>query len=140
MLLAVKLSRQVGAVVARDNEILATGANDCPKFGGGLYWPEYDEKTHQITDVKDGRDYMREEDANKAQQRKIVDDVLERLDEGVDKNVVRKAMEDSQIGDITEYGRMVHAEMEALLSAREVMQARVTQLSCAIRNVPVSDH
>jgi deoxycytidylate deaminase len=40
------LSRQVGAVIARDNEILATGANDCPKPGGGLYWPKYDTAAH----------------------------------------------------------------------------------------------
>ena len=31
------LSRQVGAVVTRDSQVLATGANDCPKAGGGLY-------------------------------------------------------------------------------------------------------
>ena len=30
------LSRQVGAVVAKNNEILASGANDCPRPGGGL--------------------------------------------------------------------------------------------------------
>ena len=33
------LSRQVGAVIARDHQILAHGANDCPSFDGGLYWP-----------------------------------------------------------------------------------------------------
>ena len=32
------LSRQVGAVITKDNEVLGTGANDCPRFGGGLYW------------------------------------------------------------------------------------------------------
>jgi Cytidine and deoxycytidylate deaminase zinc-binding region len=36
------LSRQVGAVIAKNTEIIATGANDCPRFGGGLYWPEFD--------------------------------------------------------------------------------------------------
>src|ERR1019366_5351412 len=61
------LSRQVGAVVARKKEIMATGANDCPKCGGGLYWPEYDEEDHQIKDATDGRDYMRGEDANKVE-------------------------------------------------------------------------
>lgn len=34
------LSRQVGAVIAHENEILSTGANECPQAGGGLYWPE----------------------------------------------------------------------------------------------------
>ncbi|MBP7052974.1 MAG: hypothetical protein KBE65_18370 [Phycisphaerae bacterium] len=46
------LSRQVGAVIARDNEILATGANDCPKPGGGLYWPEYDREACEYVDSK----------------------------------------------------------------------------------------
>jgi len=40
------LSRQVGAVITKDTAILSTGANDVPKFGGGVYWPYYceDEK------------------------------------------------------------------------------------------------
>ncbi|MFO2375906.1 cytidine deaminase, partial [Pseudomonas aeruginosa] len=36
------LSRQVGAVLTRDEGIISTGANDVPKAGGGLYWPELD--------------------------------------------------------------------------------------------------
>ena len=45
------LSRQVGAVVARDRQILSTGANDCPQAGGGLYWPERDPKTKEVKDM-----------------------------------------------------------------------------------------
>ena len=50
------LSRQVGAVIAKGNEILATGANDCPCFGGGLYWPQSD-GSGEVTDAERGRDY-----------------------------------------------------------------------------------
>lgn len=32
------LSRQIGAVVTKGEEILSSGVNDCPQFGGGLYW------------------------------------------------------------------------------------------------------
>ncbi|MBF4395965.1 cytidine deaminase, partial [Vibrio anguillarum] len=32
------LSRQVGAVMTKNKNIIATGANDIPQFGGGLYW------------------------------------------------------------------------------------------------------
>ena len=42
------LSRQVGAVISKDRNIIATGANDIPKFGGGQYWPEYNEKNGEI--------------------------------------------------------------------------------------------
>jgi deoxycytidylate deaminase len=65
------LSRQVGAVVARNDEIIAAGANDCPKYGGKLYWPVREKETEEIKDVDGGRDYTRGEDANKAEQIKV---------------------------------------------------------------------
>jgi len=109
------LSRQIGAVIARDNEIIATGANDCPKAGGGLYWPEYNKTTHEYVDVPNGRDYRRGEDSNKREQQKMIDEILRHLANAVDKTVVERALAKSRIRDITEYGRVVHAEMEALL-------------------------
>ena len=51
------LSRQVGAVIAKHEELLSTGANDCPRFGGGLYWPFYDKSNRRYADVEAGRDY-----------------------------------------------------------------------------------
>ncbi|WP_256357359.1 cytidine deaminase [Pseudomonas sp. PDM26] len=61
------LSRQVGAVLTKNRCIISTGANDVPKAHGGLYWPDLDEKTHEIADVADGRDYMKGEDSNAIQ-------------------------------------------------------------------------
>lgn len=126
------LSRQVGSVVARDKEIIATGANDCPKYGGGLYWPEFDDERNEIIDAEDGRDYMRGEDKNKVEQQRIIDDILTRVGDAVsDPEKLRKALEASRIADITEYGRMVHAEMEALLSlARNNISSRNATLYC----------
>ena len=51
------LSRQVGAVISREKQIIATGANDVPKSGGGLYWAEVDEATGKVEDDLDGKDY-----------------------------------------------------------------------------------
>ncbi|MBC8873617.1 MAG: dCMP deaminase family protein [Planctomycetes bacterium] len=126
------LSRQVGAVIAREKEIVSTGANDCPQFGGGLYWPVYDKETHEIKDIDGGRDYTRQEDANETEQRKIIDDILRRVDDDlVDAGRLRDALMASRIMDITEYGRMVHAEMEALMScARNHISARGATLYC----------
>lgn len=126
------LSRQVGAVVAREKEIIATGANDCPKCGGGLYWPEYDDESHEINDTDDGRDYMRGEDKNRVEQQRIIEDVLNRAGDAVtDRERLREALEASRLADITEYGRMVHAEMEALLSlARNNISSRNAILYC----------
>lgn len=126
------LSRQVGAVVAKGNEIISTGANDCPKFGGGLYWPELSATTNLIEDKEDGRDYKRGEDSNKIEQRKIIDGILKKAEsQGIDIDALRKALDDSRINDLTEYGRVVHAEMEALLScARNNVSTREAQLFC----------
>lgn len=111
------LSRQVGAVVAIDNQILATGANDCPKAGGGLYWPVYNSETHRVEDQEGGRDYMRQGDSNKIEQKKIIDEILTKAESlGLDRVKVEESLKGSRIRDLTEFGRVVHAEMEALLS------------------------
>ncbi|TKJ37657.1 MAG: cytidine deaminase [Planctomycetes bacterium B3_Pla] len=111
------LSRQVGAVIAKDKEILATGANDCPKHGGGLYWPLLDKKTGEMKDEPRGRDHVRGEDANKMQLQQITDEIIDSASEaGLDTDELKKVLDSSPIKDLTEFGRAVHAEMEALLS------------------------
>lgn len=123
------LSRQIGAVIARNNEIIATGANDCPRAGGGLYWSEYDPNTHQYIDAKHGRDYKRGYDSNKKEQRNMIEEILNGIDNLSDREKVEKALWKSQIRDITEYGRPVHAEMEALLfCARNTVDTREATL------------
>ncbi len=124
------LSRQVGAVVTKGDEILSTGANDCPKFGGGLYWPQLNPKSHKIEDKIDGRDYKRGEDSNRIEQRKIIDGIVEKAAaQGIDPDNLKRALEQSRIRDLTEYGRVVHAEMEALLScARNNVSTRQAHL------------
>ena len=124
------LSRQVGAVVTKGDEILSTGANDCPKFGGGLYWPQLNQKSRKIEDKIDGRDYKRGEDSNRIEQRKIIEGIVEKsVAHGIDTDKVKKALEQSRIRDLTEYGRVVHAEMEALLScARNNVSTRQAHL------------
>jgi deoxycytidylate deaminase len=114
------LSRQVGSIIARDNQIIATGANECPSAGGGLYWAQADD-SGKVEDIKDGKDYMRGEDSNKSEQGEIVRSIL-----GACKNIselpgsslaeIEKILRSSRISDLTEFGRVVHAEMDALLS------------------------
>lgn len=58
------LSRQVGAVITKNENIISTGANDIPKSGGGLYWPEFDKTTKTTKDKDSGRDYMLGYDSN----------------------------------------------------------------------------
>lgn len=108
------LSRQIGAVIARDDEILSMGANDCPRFGGGLYWPLLGSHG-EYTDVPDGRDYTLGYDSNKKEQQQIITNLLSNFEIDLTAENIQKA-KDSGIGDLTEYGRVVHGEMEALLS------------------------
>ncbi len=114
------LSRQVGAVIAKNSEIIASGANDCPKPGGGLYWCEYDPKLRKFCDEPEGRDYVKGFDMNTKERMSIFNKVVKKL-EGAEnipeiRSQIIDALESSGLKDITEYGRMVHAEMEALLS------------------------
>lgn len=127
------LSRQVGAVIAKNGEILATGANDVPKAGGGLYYPIKD-PDGKIIDVPDGRDRTREKDPNKAEQEKIISNILSGLEGifgNIDKSTLIAILKDAGIKDLTEYGRIVHAELEALLCcARNNISCRGGTLYC----------
>lgn len=113
------LSRQVGAVVTRDSQILSTGANDCPKAGGGLYWPIRHPDSSCIDDTPHGRDYLRPEgDTNREEQIRIISQIVEegkKAEYGLDEEKLRALLSKSRISDLTEFGRVVHAEMEALL-------------------------
>ena len=106
------LGRQVGAVLVNDRgDIVSTGANDVPKFGGGLYWPG----------DSDARDHVWGCDYNEREKRVIAEDVAKKIlgddarREEVDAAI--ESLKSSKLMNITEYGRAVHAEMEALLQA-----------------------
>jgi cytidine deaminase len=81
------LSRQVGAVVAKDKNILAIGSNDVPKFKGGTYWPYFDESTGRVEDFENGRDFKVGEDANTKEKNKIINEVLESITAVIEKSV-----------------------------------------------------
>jgi deoxycytidylate deaminase len=103
-----QLGRQVGAAItSKRGDLLAVGCNDVPKPGGGLYWPG----------PGDRRDHALGFDTNDRQRNKIADTLVSKLPESVgtsEKNALRNAFRG--ILDITEYGRAVHAEMDALLT------------------------
>jgi deoxycytidylate deaminase len=119
------LSRQVGAVVVSSKgEVIATGANDVPCHGGGLYWPgEHDQ-----------RDHIWGKDSNKVEIEKIVQDILRNAQQHPkppSRTQLENALRRSRLQDLTEFGRAVHAEMEALLScARSGVSPRGGVLYC----------
>ena len=122
------LSRQIGAVVCKNDEILATGVNDCPAFGGGLYWPIYNKEKNEYEDFTDGRDYTRGKDTNKAEFVEIVKEIFAKFEISLSKENINKISK-TRLGDLTEFGRVVHAEMEALLTcARNTISSRDAEL------------
>lgn len=118
---SVDLSRQVGAAISSsDGDLISVGCNEVPKSGGGNYW---DEDHNKKRDIDLGGE------ANKNEINRIIFDFLGTLSkEGLiaDEKTVddilnnkdhRKAIKGSLVAGITEYGRMVHAEMNALSDA-----------------------
>jgi deoxycytidylate deaminase len=70
------MARQVGAAICRDGAILATGTNEVPRYGGGLFDVDALEEDGQ----KDPRDFqMLGYDTSDQQRRELLVDLLERL-------------------------------------------------------------
>lgn len=111
------LSRQVGAVVATHDQVLALGANDVPKAGGGQYWASDNRLPEKFQFPDDGRDFVHGFDANKVEQQRIIEDILTRGEKAsLDRDTLLEVLKPSRIRDLTEFGRIVHAEMDALLA------------------------
>lgn len=118
------LSRQVGAAILNSStEIQALGCNEVPRAGGGTYWEG---------DASDGRDFAIGHDSNEDRRLTVLMDLMLRLKEinALSENIatredIKKTLFDrkdnvineSQLMDSLEYGRTVHAEMNAITDA-----------------------
>jgi deoxycytidylate deaminase len=102
------LGRQVGAAVASDHgDVVAVGCNDIPRFGGGLCVEG---------ETPDYRDHVVGRDSNEEYRRRILEEVTQRLIPRMSVEAARKKLSGSILLDVSEFGRAVHAEMDALLS------------------------
>ena len=102
------LGRQVGAAIASaKGEIIAVGSNDVPRFGGGLYMEG---------ETPDYRDHVIGRDSNEDYQTRILQQITQRLAPGMSAEEARDKLRGSLLLDVSEFGRAVHAEMDALLS------------------------
>lgn len=127
------LSRQVGAAVfTPEGEVVSQGCNEVPKASGGTYW---------FGEEPDHRDVRLGYDPNDILKKDVIRDLLERLWGGgllnnSDRDAVASdffveqllgrgepdhkffgCLKGSLISDLTEYGRVVHAEMVAVCDA-----------------------
>ena len=124
------MSRQVGAaIVSASGELIAVGKNDVPKYGGGLY-TEDDQSVWDGNSVQDNDNRCFKWGGcvchNEISRKGIMEGIVARitsstlLKRGVTPDDVREALKGTDVDDLTEYSRSIHAEMEAILSvARE---------------------
>ena len=116
------LSRQVGAaLVDSQGNIVATGTNEVPKAGGGVYGEAFGADKHE------GRCGMLMPETqrfcrNTREQNAIIADLVESIPELKRAEPPRKAeleaeLRRTRIGGLIEFSRAVHAEMDAILSA-----------------------
>jgi deoxycytidylate deaminase len=116
------LSRQVGAaLVDKAGNVIATGTNEVPKGGGGVYGESFE------ANAPDDRCGLRHPDgrrfcSNTRQQNQIIENLLDSIPElqglpAERKKELKSEMRKGRIGELIEFSRAVHAEMDALLSA-----------------------
>jgi deoxycytidylate deaminase len=113
-----EMGRQVGAVIAtEEGDIVAVGANEVPRYGGGLYWEG---------DPGDARDFHSGEDSSDVMKHRLVGELLVRLAEqdwiAAEKKEssagdLYEVMKGTRVASLIEFGRAVHAEMAALMDA-----------------------
>jgi deoxycytidylate deaminase len=115
------LSRQVGAaLVDWEGHLLATGANEVPKAGGGVYAESdtdaFDDRcAHRCTSTFIGC-------SNTLERNKIIRELIGCIDELENLGEARKAeiartLCKTSLGRLLEFSRAIHAEMDALISA-----------------------
>jgi deoxycytidylate deaminase len=110
-----QLGRQVGAsILDADRNLIAVGCNEVPAAGGGLYWEGRN---------PDHRDHVLREDSNDKRKSEIAADIFKRLQGGemlapsASLEETERLLRASLLWDITEFGRPVHAEMDAMISS-----------------------
>ncbi|MBK1977311.1 hypothetical protein JE034_00445 [Achromobacter xylosoxidans] len=115
------LSRQVGAaLVDAAGNVVATGTNEVPRAGGGVYGGGF------RMDVLNGHEYdhrcsvMGKFCRNTVEQQTIIQHIIDAFpelkaqDDGV---TLQSRLRKTEVGRLLEFSRAVHAEMDALLSA-----------------------
>ena len=114
------LSRQVGAaLVDRDGTVVATGTNEVPAAGGGVYGERFLGESKRYVDH---RCAFRPEKicSSNVEQNGIIDELISGIEElsvVSDRVALAARIRKTRLGGLIEFSRAVHAEMDALLSA-----------------------
>jgi deoxycytidylate deaminase len=125
------LSRQVGAsIVTADGQVICVGCNEVPRAGGGHFWPHLHESS------EDDRDFRLGRDPNARMIRQMLIEVVQTLKkrkwfnrtimtatdipslvERLFSSNAAVSLKELRAGNLIEFGRIVHAEMSAIVDA-----------------------
>ncbi|MGF7054760.1 deoxycytidylate deaminase [Bosea sp. OAE752] len=115
------LSRQVGAaLIDEGGTVVATGTNEVPRAGGGVYGEHFASK---FPPHDDRCAFSKQYCSNNLEQNAIVEELIEQLPELRDvsnKFDLAARIRKTRLGSLIEFSRAVHAEMDAVLSAGRV--------------------
>jgi deoxycytidylate deaminase len=110
-----ELGRQVGAAICtHEGAVVAVGTNEVPRAGGGLYWEGDNHDAREFQKAWDTSDRRKTKIA-----RTIAKDLARRgwLKKSVSPKAIQRRIEGTDVGDLIEFIRAVHAEMAALTDA-----------------------
>ncbi len=105
------LSRQVGAViVSKAGEVIGQGANDVPKFRGGTYNVDDgtgDNRCYKWKACQCWNDHYKE---------RLFAQISSKVGTGTASSDLRQSLRSTDVKNLIEFSRAVHAEMEAIIS------------------------
>jgi len=111
------LSRQVGAALLDKNgSVIATGTNEVPKAGGGVYGETFVDEPNDHR-CAFGNKYCSNTREHNSISEEIIDSLFDKSPEVSEREKLLARLRDGRVGDLLEFSRAVHAEMDALLSA-----------------------
>ncbi len=125
------LSRQVGAALTdKDGEVISTGWNDVPKFGGNLYLAnpaddpigENDKRCWNI----DGGTCFNDSEKRLISELMVNDLIKEGIVSKEDKlKAINSVASNSKVKSLIEFSRAIHAEMHAIITGGQLAGERV---------------
>ncbi len=105
------LSRQVGAViVSGSGEIIGQGANDVPKYRGGTYNVDDgsgDNRCYKWKACQCWNDFHKD---------RLTDQIVGKVGNAISHAELRARLRQTDVKNLIEFSRAVHAEMEAIIS------------------------
>lgn len=120
------LSRQVGAALLdQKGVVISTGTNEVPRSGGGVYGVSFSDDDDEEDHDHDHRCAYRKIGrfcSNTKEQNTIIDELISDIPElrtlgSTRKSALKDELRDGRIGDLLEFSRAVHAEMDAIIAA-----------------------